>query len=264
MYCPKCQLAYTTPYPSEETIGYLYDGRESFYNFDPITNSLIDKIKDVFANKELQFLSSKIQDKRGRRVLDYGTGNGRYAAVSSKLFPGASVDAVDYQQKPPTYLLETSVNYLYINDFWETDQQYDLIVLRHVLEHNHHPDKLLSGLQEHLAPGGVMYIEVPNVQSWYTRIASHWMNSFSVPYYLFHFSAASLRDLVTRCGMDCIIGYNEMPLMGGVFAAVTGLDRSLFTQITGIFLHPMQLVLSVIYGAPCVHAITHHSVTNPN
>jgi hypothetical protein len=102
-YCTKCQLGMTEPYPSEETAGYLYSEKTSG-DFDVIREGPIEKIKDGLAARLLRKIAPFPDPDRIQNVLDYSCGNARFAALASRIFPRAQVDAVDYQEKPPALI----------------------------------------------------------------------------------------------------------------------------------------------------------------
>jgi SAM-dependent methyltransferase len=256
LYCEIGDLAFTNPYPTEETIGILYEDKSSTLNFDFINDSIVDKLKDYFGKKTIKSFSRGLDVNRVDRVLDFGTGNGRYAVLSAKVFKNAFVHAVDYQKDPPPILKKQSlqnIQYINITDFNERTEKYDFIILRHVLEHNHHPIELLRTLASKLSRKGIIYIEVPSLSSGILKVFGKKINGYSIPYHLYHYSARSLGYIVKSGGLDCIIGYNEMPLMGGVIAALLKRERNIFFQLLGIVLNPIQLFLSRIYGPPCIN-----------
>jgi ribosomal protein L3 glutamine methyltransferase len=133
---------------------------------------------------------------RVRRILDIGTGSGCIAIACAKAFPGATVDAVDISP----HALEVARRNLArhgVQDRVELLQgdvygpvpgrRYDLIVANPPYvsddemrslpqEYLHEPDlalragrdgldvvrRILAGMREHLAPGGVLFVEVGN------------------------------------------------------------------------------------------------------
>src|SRR4051794_13645698 len=52
LYCPICQLGITSPHPTEDTLGQLYDTKDSG-DFDRVQHSPIDWIKDVLGRRRL-------------------------------------------------------------------------------------------------------------------------------------------------------------------------------------------------------------------
>jgi 2-polyprenyl-3-methyl-5-hydroxy-6-metoxy-1,4-benzoquinol methylase len=165
--------------------------------------------------------------------------------LATKAFPNARVDAVDYQDTPPQLLQSqvSKVNYYNQTVFAEQHQQYDLIILRHVLEHTHHPVQMVKYLSERLTPDGVIYIEVPNLDSGCAKIFGKYWKNYYVPRHIFHYTIDSLTEVIKRAGLEAEVGRNEMPLMGNTISILIGADKSnAFVQFLGILLHPLQLV----------------------
>lgn len=253
-FCQRCKLGFTNPYPTEETVSYLYETKESS-DFDIVRNSPIDYIKDFLSRRQITRLAPS---NHVRAVLDYATGNGRFAATMAKVFPNARVDAMDFQATPPPLLQRpgNKVNYYNQVTFAEQHQQYDLIIVRHVLEHTHHPVQLVKYLSEHLAQDGLIYIEVPNLDSGCAKVFGKYWKGYYVPRHIFHYTIASLTEIVDRAGLVAKIGRNEMPLMGNILSILTGLDKTnVFVQGIGILLHPVQLAIETLYrSSTCINA----------
>jgi 2-polyprenyl-3-methyl-5-hydroxy-6-metoxy-1,4-benzoquinol methylase len=155
IYCNECEVGFTNPQPTEESVHLLYD-KKSSSDFDLIKKSFVDKIKDLLGLLTLKKISQNIDIKN---VLDFATGNGRFAFLSKKAFPLAHIDAVDYQSNPPNLLRTKFANLRYqsLSEFKWT-KKYDLIFLRHVLEHSHRPVDLLKKLASVLSARGGCYI----------------------------------------------------------------------------------------------------------
>jgi SAM-dependent methyltransferase len=254
--CSACGVGLTSPYPTEATVAHLYAGRGSMTNFDPIRGTVIDWLKDVFAARELRWIHAKGGRPDVRRVLDFGTGNGRYSLVSARRFRQSSVDAVDFEFAPPPSLEGVdAVRYKTAKDFQRGDTRYDLILLRHVLEHVHDPISFLQALARRLTRRGILYIEVPNLESAYLRYFGVRTNAYSVPYHLWHFDVRSLGMVIQSAGLRCRIVQKDMPLIGGVLSVMFGQQRNLAHQLAGAMLHPLQMILGLFRGKPCLAAI---------
>jgi len=261
LYCTKGDIAFTSPYPSEDTSHYLYDTK-STYDFDIIRDSIVDTIKDYLAGKLVKRLYNKIDFDNKQRVLhflDFGTGNGRFAYIASRVINNSIVHGVDFQKETPA-LYKSSKNkirYYYIDDFINSKIKYDIIFLRHVLEHNHNPLSFLKKLSSHLTDEGLMYIEVPNFNSGCCRILKEKWQAHNVPRHIIHYTPESLKTTLDKCGFNYTINLNEMPKMGNQLALLMGAkEYNLFWQICGIMMHPLQLITEKFYGsATCINAI---------
>jgi len=254
--CDRCGLGYTNPFPTEQTSHLLYNEKNS-NDFDIIKGSIIDYLKNFFSIRLLKKLGSG-GGRSVKNVLDYSTGNGRYAWAASKVFPNALIHAVDYQETPPFLLLNNNPRIKYFkNTNFFTAKKYDLIFLRHVLEHTYDPAGLIQYLGKYLSDSGILYIEVPNLDSGCAKFFKKYSPSFYVPRHIFHFTGKSLASVIEEAGLNYEIGKIEMPMMGNTFAILTGYKaENLFVKIIGIFLHPFQLVLETFYNSStCINAI---------
>ena len=261
IYCSKCKLGFTNPYPTEETTGYLYEAKNSS-DFDVVKHTAIDKVKDFLSVKLLQSLINP--HKKINLILDYATGNGRFAVSASKAFPKAHIDAVDYQNQPPPLLhgILNNICYISLMEYSQQSKQYDLIILRHVLEHTHHPIELLKNLAGRLSSDGVLYIEVPNFDSGCAKVFGRYWKNYYVPRHIFHFTIDSLTEIINLAGLECEVYRNEMPLMGNTISILSGLDASNFlVKCLGVLLHPIQLLIEVLFrSSTCINARCRHKI----
>jgi 2-polyprenyl-3-methyl-5-hydroxy-6-metoxy-1,4-benzoquinol methylase len=251
MYCQICKLGYTNPFPTEETTGLLYDSK-STGDFDIINNSLFDRIKDFLSYRLIRRITSKISI---NNVIDYATGNGRFAHASLAAFRGANVTAVDYQPSPPPSLIKyangknSRIEYKQITDTEYRNKKYDLIILRHVLEHTHHPVELVKFLSNLLTTEGIIYIEVPNLKSGCAKIFGKYWKGYYVPRHIFHFTKESLNEILRLAGLHGDITDIEMPLMGNTFSIFTGFSKTnISVRFVGVLLHPLQILLGLLFG----------------
>jgi 2-polyprenyl-3-methyl-5-hydroxy-6-metoxy-1,4-benzoquinol methylase len=249
----------TTPFPTVETTSFLYAGRENSGNFDPIRGTIVDRFKDLAARRDLLRIVPRAAVGRIRSMLDFGTGNGRFALVGAELFAQSSIDAVDFDAAPPRALRgHPRIAYHSIEAFATKQTRYDVILLRHVLEHIHDPVAMLSDMARHLADDGVLYIEVPNLDSAYVRLFAERSNALFVPFHLFHFNALSLSRVIERAGLTAHIREKEMPLMSVVLSNLLRHERTLADQLLGAALHPLQIAAGLLMGKPCLLAVCKH------
>ena len=78
--------------------------------------------------------------------------------------------------------------------------RYDVAVLSNVLEHSLDPRQMLLDIQRILSDGGQVWISCPNSESWLRRVFGRsWLN-WHVPFHIFHFAPATLKQLLTETG----------------------------------------------------------------
>ncbi len=163
--CTGCGVLRNDPVPSAEELAQFYrkDYRASYKgateprlrqvwrNFDRLT-AHIRSFDDVYLS--------------GGDWLDLGSGSGEFSYLAARL--GVRVTSVEPNEGYAAYCreklgLDVQGKTLEECDFPE--QSFDLIRLSHVLEHMRDPVAALTRLRGWLRPGGVLYIEVPNIEA---------------------------------------------------------------------------------------------------
>ena len=78
---------------------------------------------------------------------------------------------------------------------------FDVIVGKHVLEHEREPRIALDAMLEMLAPNGSLVIQVPNANSWQAVLLAGAWAGFDIPRHPVSFDDASLERLLESCGL---------------------------------------------------------------
>lgn len=81
-------------------------------------------------------------------------------------------------------------------------ESFDVIACFHVFEHLYHPREVLKKVSMWLKPGGIFYVNVPNIDSAGARIFKSYWYALELPRHLYHFSPASLRSLASAVGLS--------------------------------------------------------------
>src|SRR6202041_739431 len=82
---------------------------------------------------------------------------------------------------------------------------FDVITCFDVLEHLYEPLKVMAKVREWLKPGGVFYVQVPNIDSAEARVFGTYWHGLELPRHLFHYSPASLRSLAKAAGLKVVL-----------------------------------------------------------
>jgi len=177
-------------------------------------------------------------------VLDYGCGSGEYTNALRDLGFKTVVGADVLDSRPTA--LRASVRYAPISILNEAEK-FDLIILRHVLEHAVHPLETLKSVADLLSSSGRIVIEVPSVRSaWKVAMGSRWPGYF-FPYHTIVFSTRGLCILFDRAGFKVTaLGGREVPILG-VYLMSLGMPRFLSRAISAL-LYPVQVLVSRLCG----------------
>jgi SAM-dependent methyltransferase len=78
---------------------------------------------------------------------------------------------------------------------------FDVITCFDVLEHLYEPRRVMARVGEWLKPGGIFYVQVPNIDSAEARVFGTYWHGLELPRHLFHYSPASLKFLAESAGL---------------------------------------------------------------
>jgi SAM-dependent methyltransferase len=90
------------------------------------------------------------------------------------------------------------------------ERRFGLIVLRHVLEHIEAPREFVAALAARLAPGGQLWIEVPDLDA--TLAGGLWSNFYQL--HCNYFSERTLDRVGAEAGLECVRG-DSVSVFGG-------------------------------------------------
>jgi 2-polyprenyl-3-methyl-5-hydroxy-6-metoxy-1,4-benzoquinol methylase len=153
-------------------------------------------------------------DRQGQ-LLDVGCGNGAFLKLAQKA--GWLVHGIDFD---PIAVAKARAQGLgvylgSIDQLAEQEQNYDWITCSHVLEHVHEPQKLLQSMYRLLRPGGVLWLQTPNINSIGHKVfRSNW-RGIEPPRHLVLFTTQTLRQTLENIGFE--IRFQKM----GLFSAMT-------------------------------------------
>lgn len=136
------------------------------------------------------------------RLLDVGCALGHFLEVAGERF-----DAVGVEPDPSTSAQARAAGLSVITGTLAAVTAppggFDVVTLLHVIEHLDSPHRTLQRVSRLLAPGGVVMIETPTIDSvWFRHAPQRWRQL--IPDHYFFFSRATLSALLYRCGLQPI------------------------------------------------------------
>jgi SAM-dependent methyltransferase len=81
---------------------------------------------------------------------------------------------------------------------------FDVITCFHTLEHIYKPCELLRQMRTWLKQGGILYVIVPNIDSWEATLFGSYWYGLELPRHLFHFSPSSLERAARAARLKAI------------------------------------------------------------
>lgn len=141
---------------------------------------------------------------QARRLLDVGFGNGGFLKLAIRM--GWNAAGIDFDEKAVRVARAQALEVRCgsVAELLSEDARYDVITISHVIEHVHDPHALLLQAFSLLQPGGLLWLETPNIQSdGARRFGRDWLN-LDPPRHLVLFNSNSLRSSLMRAGFDQI------------------------------------------------------------
>jgi len=145
----------------------------------------------------------------GRRVLDVGCGAGDFLVRMRALGWSAHGLEVDEHAVAQARLRGVEVTCATLEAF-ERPGAYDLVTLRHVIEHVHDPVGDLRRCRELLAPGGRLVVVTPNIDGvQHRRFGPHWFG-LDPPRHLHLFTPRALTLASNKAGFTSVRAFTTV------------------------------------------------------
>lgn len=207
--CADCGLVQTIPSPTLQRLAdyYAIDYRNGCFAGADVADVSQFPLDNLFYYNRGQSIADLVAPYLSNptpHILDIGAGYGHILYALGERFPSAARSAIEFSKVCVDHLRSIGVT-VYDQAAEEAlpqiSEQFDLIILSHVLEHLLQPHEMLQLIQQRLTPGGLLYIEVPHIptEALTQYLDSVWAPRFDEPHITF-FSPQSLTRLLTAAG----------------------------------------------------------------
>lgn len=207
MICPVCgESALNRFYPECETLfecracGVIHDTRveadTTYYEEQRIPRVDKEKLKSRQRNVKQRVRLIRSILTKDSSLLDIGCGEGLFIKeVAPHVAKAVGLEPTKFYAEYASGTLGLDVRQGLIEMANFPPESFDVIAMFHVLEHLENPVAALSQLHSWLKPGGVVVIEVPNIQSPTARYRGmSW--ELITPEHRFHYTPSSLTRLL--------------------------------------------------------------------
>jgi 2-polyprenyl-3-methyl-5-hydroxy-6-metoxy-1,4-benzoquinol methylase len=184
----------------------LYNSVEYFathmaYDFDKITDEEIRRNIDSVKKLHQQNLAGIYFP--SKKMLEIGSGGGFALAAFSEM--GFSTTGVETSAPAARFATERLKQHVIHKPFEElqVSEGYDLVFLNHVLEHFVDIHEAMTKLMELVKPGGVLYIRVPDYDS-YDRKSYGKKWPAHLHFHISNFSEKSLKIILKKFGFEVL------------------------------------------------------------
>lgn len=236
--CMQCRSAYLDPRPDAASIGKAYEtyythtstGERTESSKASVRGRLKRRLSNGYVNDRYgsarlpasvwgirlaRFLPRRRQKldaafrylpkpRPGQKLLDIGCGNGDFLANARDA--GWDVTGIDPDPKAVATAAQRGfdVRMGSVESLAELSNCFDAITISHVLEHVHCPGQIVRAIARLLKPGGVLYVDTPNIDSNGARLWGANWRGFETPRHLVLFNLDALIGLLETSGFGNI------------------------------------------------------------
>jgi 2-polyprenyl-3-methyl-5-hydroxy-6-metoxy-1,4-benzoquinol methylase len=160
--------------------------------------------KGFRAESNLATLKPFLNKHKPLRVLDVGANRGAFVLELKAAYPKASVIGIEPDERVVgAWAGKPGFTWLHarLEDTRVENEGFDLVYSCHTLEHLRSAREALLAHRAALAPGGYLFLEVPNTA---VIAANDIVEEFFTDKHLYHFSSRTLARLLTACGFRAV------------------------------------------------------------
>lgn len=206
--CNDCEHAWLDPRPSEHELSVIYPRNYYSYQYEDRVSPIALRGKAWLDRRKFQRLTESVERPFGS-YLDIGCSTGRFLRLASELgadpakIAGIELDSSLVEKLRSEGLV---VECSRVEDSAVVrERSFDLITMFHVIEHVADPSLVIKQLGNSLAPGGVLAMETPNLDSLDARIfRSGYWGGYHIPRHWHIFTPASMARALTDAGLELV------------------------------------------------------------
>ncbi len=190
--CNECGLVRTNSLDTQQYVEYHRDAKE------------YTKDEELFRNIFLKRFQNISKYKKKGKVLDIGASTGTMLSIFQKA--GWTVWGIEPSKKAVSVARKRNIKMTH--GFFENVKlpvnHFDVVLMNHTFEHVEDPLMVLKKIKKVLKNDGIVYIDVPNFDSWDAKVkGSNW--GYLMPSeHTFHYTHKTLRKLMEKAGFEVV------------------------------------------------------------
>lgn len=202
--CTDCTVRFTQGVPDEQEIGKYYQSETYISHSDTkkgFINGMYHRVRGITLSSKKNLVKKSTGVQAGS-LLDLGAGTGAFLHIMQQAgwtVQGLEPDGLAREKAKQLYGISLQPSELL---FDLAAESFDVITMWHVLEHVHNLHEYVDQLKKLIKPNGRIFIAVPNYTSYDAGFyKQHWA-AYDVPRHLYHFSPASITQLLLLHGLQ--------------------------------------------------------------
>jgi SAM-dependent methyltransferase len=215
--CDGCYVYCLFPAPDDATLLRYYD--TEYYGASPLKFAgPIARAVTIFQSERAKRVATVVR--QGGRILDIGCGNGGFLKEMKRR--GYDVEGTELTEASASRVSKEANILIHIGDPLSlelSERSYDAVTFWHVIEHVRNPIEILRKVNFLLKDTGILFLSLPNQDSWQAKaFGKDWFH-IDPPRHLFGFGIMSLIRLLEKCGfsVECVntfsLEYNPFGFM---------------------------------------------------
>jgi SAM-dependent methyltransferase len=194
--CPGCSLVWLSHPPKSE---------EMHLHYSDAYLKLISSAGEDSPDRWRDRLQTVRHYQQSGTILDLGCSSGGFLGF----FQGDSWNlyGIEMSGDCARRAEERTGAYVFVGDILGAPfapESFDVITCFDVMEHLYEPLQVMAKVAKWLKPGGIFYVQVPNIDSAEARVFGSYWHGLELPRHLFHYSPASLKSLADSVGLRAL------------------------------------------------------------
>jgi len=195
--CRRCGLVWSNPRPSEDEVRRYYS-REYRLDYKGHSTPPLRHVARSGRGALNRCRDLAPYLRKGDRVLDVGAGGGEVVYVLRRMgFEASGLEPDEHYARHARETLGVAVATGFVQDATFPGGTFDAVTMYHALEHVENPLAILARLRSWIGDGGVLLVEVPNVEA--RCIAPAHRFHFA---HFYNFNRATLEAIGRKAGFD--------------------------------------------------------------
>lgn len=236
--CDNCGFKFLNPIPVERDLMKYYS------NLSSSKIELLDKSPVEYEQSLQRIKLIEIYVKKGK-ILDVGSGCSNFVVIAKER--GWNVSAVEIREESKRLLKKFLIKS--VEEKKIENNYFNCITLSQVLEHVSDPSKKLKLYYKKLIKGGIVVIEVPNIESLGFKLLKNKWYFIMNPQHISYFSKKTLTKMLEKAGFEII----KTEYLGAVFASdLAGggkVKKEYVFNLYRFFKIPINLMMKIIRKA---------------